>query len=293
MFVRIFFVLLFCSALFGAPLAQAQQAFTIGSGIVAMDNDGDGIPDGDDPDDDNDGIPDTLDSCPLDANSSLDTDGDGICDSSDLDDDNDGIPDISDPFPRETRLIIPAGTAVGDYSASDREAYNSGCPAFDGAFSSGTTSLSATVPLSGSIAGTLNYDITFDWDARTIASDASMTLTNMPNATDNTTMINFDADEWTLYSFHTGLKCGHFKMYNYDQHQWNNTTCYSGGAVFIKFYVTFYQSGANWVPIVSVSTGSDYKMNQVRFYSAATGSNACYNSTSSTYAAAQPVFMGQ
>ncbi len=55
---------------------------------VALDTDGDGIPDADDIDDDNDGI---LD---VDESEVLDTDADGIPNSLDLDSDNDGILDI-------------------------------------------------------------------------------------------------------------------------------------------------------------------------------------------------------
>lgn len=63
---------------------------------VAVDTDGDGIPDSDDEDDDNDGIPDDIDDEPLVA---ADTDGDGIANDVDNDDDNDGIDDSDDEFP--------------------------------------------------------------------------------------------------------------------------------------------------------------------------------------------------
>ena len=55
---------------------------------VALDTDGDGVPDATDIDDDNDGI---LD---VDESEVIDTDGDGIPNSLDLDSDNDGIEDI-------------------------------------------------------------------------------------------------------------------------------------------------------------------------------------------------------
>jgi len=55
---------------------------------VAIDTDGDGVPDATDIDDDNDGI---LD---VDESGVLDTDGDGLPNSLDLDSDNDGIQDI-------------------------------------------------------------------------------------------------------------------------------------------------------------------------------------------------------
>jgi hypothetical protein len=87
---------------------------------VALDSDGDGIPDPDDncpsdensdqadadgdeigdvcdPDDDNDAVLDPDDNCPFDANSDqADADGDEIGDVCDPDDDNDGVPDGED-----------------------------------------------------------------------------------------------------------------------------------------------------------------------------------------------------
>lgn len=65
-----------------------------------VDTDGDGIPDGEDPDDDNDGYADEVDAFPLDPNEWLDTDGDGIGDNADPDDDNDSTDDGSDNCPR-------------------------------------------------------------------------------------------------------------------------------------------------------------------------------------------------
>jgi hypothetical protein len=65
----------------------------------AIDNDGDGISDTDDPDDDNDGIPDDQDDFPLDSRYSKDTDDDGIPNLIDPDDDGDGYDDGEDVFP--------------------------------------------------------------------------------------------------------------------------------------------------------------------------------------------------
>lgn len=66
------------------------------------DTDGDGIPNGTDPDDDGDGTPDTTDEDvdgdgTIEDRSNPDTDNDGTPDSTDPDDDGDGTPDISDP----------------------------------------------------------------------------------------------------------------------------------------------------------------------------------------------------
>jgi len=63
---------------------------------LGRDTDGDGLPDGVDPDDDNDGTPDEEDPYPL------DTDNDGIVNADDPDDDADGIADGDDDYPLDT-----------------------------------------------------------------------------------------------------------------------------------------------------------------------------------------------
>ena len=73
------------------------------------DNDGDGIPDDEDPDDDNDGIDDVDDNCPLVANDGqLDTDNDDQGDACDTDDDGDGDPDATDCAPLDENIFADA-----------------------------------------------------------------------------------------------------------------------------------------------------------------------------------------
>ena len=70
---------------------------TIEVSAVALDTDGDGIPDLVDIDDDNDGILDTIEDAGCTPPSlTCDTDGDGIINSLDLDSDNDGINDVDE-----------------------------------------------------------------------------------------------------------------------------------------------------------------------------------------------------
>jgi len=62
-------------------IACGEQAYDYSMMLVQLDNDGDGLPDIDDPDDDNDGVPDADDNCPRIANQDqADSLGDGVGD---------------------------------------------------------------------------------------------------------------------------------------------------------------------------------------------------------------------
>lgn len=63
------------------------------------DSDGDGVPDGEDPDQDNDGCPNEVDAFPADPFGCADTDGDGVPDELDPDDDGDGLLDAEERSP--------------------------------------------------------------------------------------------------------------------------------------------------------------------------------------------------
>ncbi len=66
-------------------------------------------------DSDGDGVPDVNDAFPSDPNEWEDTDGDGIGNNADPDDDNDGVPDSQDAFPLDpTESADSDGDGVGD-----------------------------------------------------------------------------------------------------------------------------------------------------------------------------------
>ncbi len=72
----------------------------------ARDQDGDGVPDANDPDKDNDGFDNDDDAFPLDASEWLDTDGDGIGNNTDTDDDGDGVADAQDQYPTDPNNVL-------------------------------------------------------------------------------------------------------------------------------------------------------------------------------------------
>ena len=111
-----------------------EQLDTDGDGVgdnADEDDDGDGVPDGEDDhpldtdndgldnredsDDDNDGVSDDEDDLPIDPEESVDTDADGIGNNADDDDDNDGVPDAEDAFPLDaTESADSDGDGTGD-----------------------------------------------------------------------------------------------------------------------------------------------------------------------------------
>lgn len=97
------------------------------------DNDGDGIPDDQDPDDDNDGTPDDRDSEPTNPNIGGDDDGDGTPNLADTDPndpnvggdaDGDGTPDHADPAPNDPDVGGGDSDGDGTPDADDTSPYD-------------------------------------------------------------------------------------------------------------------------------------------------------------------------
>ena len=111
-----------------------EQFDTDGDGVgdrADDDDDGDGVPDGederpldtdndgldnrDDDDDDGDGVSDDEDDLPVDPTESVDTDADGIGNNADDDDDGDGVADAEDAFPLDSAESVDSdGDGTGD-----------------------------------------------------------------------------------------------------------------------------------------------------------------------------------
>ena len=111
-----------------------EQFDTDGDGVgdrADDDDDGDGVPDGederpldtdndgldnrDDDDDDGDGVSDDEDDLPVDPTESVDTDADGIGNNADDDDDDDGVADAEDAFPLDPAESVDSdGDGTGD-----------------------------------------------------------------------------------------------------------------------------------------------------------------------------------
>ena len=116
------------------PYDSNEQLDTDGDGVgdrADDDDDGDGVPDGedehpldtdndgldnrDDDDDDGDGVSDDEDDLPVDPTESVDTDADGIGNNADDDDDDDGVADADDAFPLDPAESVDSdGDGTGD-----------------------------------------------------------------------------------------------------------------------------------------------------------------------------------
>jgi hypothetical protein len=132
---------------------------------IALDTDGDGIPDLIDIDDDNDGILDTVENAGCTPSSlTCDTDGDGIINSLDLDSDNDGINDVDEALlPDLNRdgiadgVIQPTGaianpiTTLGTLGDKDTDGNKDPYDALNGITPDGTTPPPGITPVKPSL----------------------------------------------------------------------------------------------------------------------------------------------
>lgn len=107
------------------PANPSEWRDTDGDGIGDNsdgDMDGDGLADADDLDDDGDGVNDHPDAFPKDPTETTDTDGDGIGNNADTDDDNDGYLDTEDAFPLdENEYLDTDGDGTGNNSDLDTD----------------------------------------------------------------------------------------------------------------------------------------------------------------------------
>ncbi len=166
------------------------------------------------------------------------------------------------------------------------------CEDFDAYFQTGTSTYTASSKMAKAdvngtgmdFAGTLDATITFDWAAETITPKAVIKMTDYPNKTGSGTTITVNDSSWIKYSFHTGSKCGRFKMSHSGNYSLPNSTCYSSTGFFMAMHVNFYEKDNKYIPVISFTQStSTTPANSVRFYNSAFDTGACYNSTTNHY----------
>lgn len=158
-----------------SSLASPAHSSGSSSTFLAVDSDGDGIPDDLDPDDDNDGIPDSDQGGQgvSSGNGPLpDSDSDGITDDMDPDDNNNAVTDENEPA----------------LSTSGSNASNPGSPSSTNPDSSGTQPLVMALPVTGagesrtSVAAHLAVIMAFSACAVAVASSRRFVSRHAPAA---------------------------------------------------------------------------------------------------------------
>ena len=161
------------------------------------------------------------------------------------------------------------------------------CEDFDAYFQDGESTYTATSKMSGTnvggtgsdLTGTLEATVTFDWAAETITPKAVVTLTDYPNKTGSGTSFTINDSSWIKWSFHTGSKCGRFKMSYSGNHSLPNSTCYSSSGFHLAMHVNFYEKDNKYIPVISFTQATSMTpANSSRFYTAIFDTGSCYNS---------------
>ena len=161
------------------------------------------------------------------------------------------------------------------------------CEDFDAYFQDGQSTFTATSKMAQDnvggtgmdFAGTLKATVTFDWAAETITPKAEITLTDYPNITGSGTSVTLEDSDWLTWSFHTGNKCGRFKMSYSGNHSLPNSTCYSSTGLFLAMHINFYEKDNKYVPVISFTQStSTTPENSIRFYNSVFDTGSCFNS---------------
>jgi len=189
---------------------------------------------------------------------------------------------------------VLASTApdLADYDAP--APVNSMCADFDAAFQSGSQTYSVALPFFKSnlnntgtdLDGTLNLEVTFDWENEEITAQGDVELVSFPAMEPgggSFTLLS-DPDEWTAFSFHTGNKCGRFKIaHSHYGYPLPNTTCFTSTMVSFYTVIQFYERGGKFIPVVHIHPISPTYLNKFEFYNSIFNDNGCNANTTEHY----------
>lgn len=177
------------------------------------------------------------------------------------------------------------------------------CLDFDETFKTGSGSYEISFPLNRAnlnnsgvnLTGSYKFSVAFDWENETIKPSGDITLTSYPSMSPGGSKFNLKADPmgWTKWSFHTGGKCGQFKIAHSGNYPVTNLTCFTGTTFSMQATVRFYQKGQKFIATATVHpVGEAYKKNQIEFYNSIFNvGDACSASTRSHYADATGGYM--
>lgn len=169
------------------------------------------------------------------------------------------------------------------------------CEDFDAVFNKGKGTYTIAMPFFKSdlnntgtdLDGTLNISMTFDWENEDIAMAGDVALTSYPanKPGGGSFTIRDGSSDWTVFSFHTGGKCGHFKAaHSGGGYALPNQTCFSSTMISLYVDVQFYQKGSKFLPVAQIYpvSPSSY-LNDFEFYNSIFNDNGCNANTKEHY----------
>lgn len=177
------------------------------------------------------------------------------------------------------------------------------CTDFDSVFYQGSKTYKIAMPFHESdlhgtgtdLTGTLNLSLAFDWENETIAGSGDVKLTSFPAQTGGT--VSFDlantSFSWLTHPFHTGNKCGRFKVYHvHSGYAVPNNTCF--GSTMLSFYtiVQFYEKSGKFLPVAyTYPLGELNKKNDIEFYNSIFNDAGCTVNTREHFATGTSGYM--
>lgn len=188
---------------------------------------------------------------------------------------------------------ITAGNWILVSSAPDLSLYNAPAPIglvctdFDSVFYQGTKTYSIEMPfhesnLNGTgkdLTGTLTVSLSFDWENETIAGSGDVKLTSFPAQSGGA--VTFDlansSFSWLSHPFHTGNKCGRFKIYHvHSGYALPNATCFASTMLSFYTIVQFYEKAGRFLPVAyTYPLGHASKINDIEFYNSIFNDMGC------------------
>lgn len=179
---------------------------------------------------------------------------------------------------------MTAGNWILVSSAPDLSLYNVPVPIghvcgdFDSVFYEGTKTYRIEMPfhesnLNGTgkdLTGTLTLSLAFDWENETIAGSGDVKLTSFPAQSGGAVTFELanSSFAWLSHPFHTGNKCGRFKVYHvHSGYAVPNSTCFASTMLSFYTIVQFYEKSGQFVPVAyTYPLGHASKINDIEFY---------------------------
>jgi len=190
-------------------------------------------------------------------------------------------------------VLSSTAPTLSDYNAP--APVNGMCEDFDTVFNSGSSTYSLDLSFFTSdlnntgtdLDGKLTLSLTFDWENEALSGAGNVTLTSFPanNPGGASFALASTPSKWTAFSFHTGNKCGKFKIAHINSgYSLPNQTCFSSTMLSFYAVVQFYEKSGKFLPVVHVHPiGESHRVNDLEFYNSIFNDNGCSANTREHY----------